>query len=617
MISKLLSHIRRCTRLLSALLLLLTACVQAPVQEFETDCPEPVIECLPGSWTAAPFDTAYVGPGQYHLKIDPIRGLNTPGGEFSLAFSSSSNALLTRGDAAMQSLGSVQLSSAADAKYLNNLDLSEMGSYGSGSVRPFPIFSGVDRESVTGDADIFLADIQANSLGNVQKVSALNTPLWWDGHPTLSPSGDIVIFASERPSALGGTDLWYSIRTNGGNWSAVQSGGAGLNTICDEPSPFISFDGRTLLFASAGHETIGGYDIFACTLDLEALRAGDNKRAFGPVLNVGAPLNTAADELFPSTPAGHDTLLYYSSNQNSPAGTPVAEQGGFDLYVLHRVIRRPEAITALSTIKPREVLRGPEQREPSRASGVDKPVAVDSNVPKPDSVKIDLDEPSTPDSQRIKVEGRVIDKTSKQPIKDAVVTMKEVPEGRVRDSTTTNAEGEFELEGDVTGKVEISAQAEDFFPRSKKVDPRQLDDGTLQSDFDLTADLTLRLNFPNDIYQEPYPNVLDSNGQQTNQTWQEAVSSLASHIILYQNSISSIVLIGHTDEKADEEYNLMLGSRRAEFLKEQLVKRGIPAEMLITNSAGETRPLARRSNESVDIFHARCRRVEIRKILRD
>jgi len=49
-------------------------------------------------------------------------------------------------------------------------------------------------------------------------------------------------------------------------------------------------------------------------------------------------------------------------------------------------------------------------------------------------------------------------------------------------------------------------------------------------------------------------------------------------------------LIGHTDERGSNEYNLQIAMRRASFIKDQLVGLGIAAERLRVISAGESQP---------------------------
>ena len=57
-------------------------------------------------------------------------------------------------------------------------------------------------------------------------------------------------------------------------------------------------------------------------------------------------------------------------------------------------------------------------------------------------------------------------------------------------------------------------------------------------------------------------------------------------------------LEGHADERGSTEYNLALGSRRAESVREFLSGFGISADRLTTTSFGEERPAVNRSDEA-------------------
>lgn len=57
-------------------------------------------------------------------------------------------------------------------------------------------------------------------------------------------------------------------------------------------------------------------------------------------------------------------------------------------------------------------------------------------------------------------------------------------------------------------------------------------------------------------------------------------------------SVSSILIIGHTDSKGSEEYNFRLGQRRADSVASYLVSRGVSASLISTQSRGELDPVA-------------------------
>lgn len=107
---------------------------------------------------------------------------------------------------------------------------------------------------------------------------------------SLSTDDNSIYFASDRPGGFGGIDIYLSQKLPGGEWGPAQNLGPNINTKYDEDFPNISLDGKTLLFSSKGHTSMGGYDIFKSALD-----SVTNK--WSPVKNVGYPINTSDDDL--------------------------------------------------------------------------------------------------------------------------------------------------------------------------------------------------------------------------------------------------------------------------------------------------------------------------------
>ena len=66
-------------------------------------------------------------------------------------------------------------------------------------------------------------------------------------------------------------------------------------------------------------------------------------------------------------------------------------------------------------------------------------------------------------------------------------------------------------------------------------------------------------------------------------------------------------LVGHADPRGDDNYNLALGGKRADSVKQVIVGRGMPAEKVVTTSRGEMD--ATGTDEST---WAKDRRVDVR-----
>jgi peptidoglycan-associated lipoprotein len=59
-----------------------------------------------------------------------------------------------------------------------------------------------------------------------------------------------------------------------------------------------------------------------------------------------------------------------------------------------------------------------------------------------------------------------------------------------------------------------------------------------------------------------------------------------------------VTVEGHCDERGTREYNLALGARRANAVKEYLVSLGVPSSRVDTISYGKERPMCTESDES-------------------
>jgi|SRR5690554_356087 len=88
----------------------------------------------------------------------------------------------------------------------------------------------------------------------------------------------------------------------------------------------------------------------------------------------------------------------------------------------------------------------------------------------------------------------------------------------------------------------------------------------------------------------------------------ETRSILLAHAERLRNSNTTARLEGHADERGSREYNMALGERRANAVRDFLVLQGVSRSSLEVVSYGEERPAVTGSGESV---YRQNRRVEI------
>ncbi len=60
-----------------------------------------------------------------------------------------------------------------------------------------------------------------------------------------------------------------------------------------------------------------------------------------------------------------------------------------------------------------------------------------------------------------------------------------------------------------------------------------------------------------------------------------------------------ILIEGHCDDRGSEEYNLALGTSRAESVKQSLLQQGVSTDRIKTISYGKERPFCTEDNEQV------------------
>lgn len=126
-------------------------------------------------------------------------------------------------------------------------------------------------------------------------------------HPAMSPSGDWLYFSSDIPGE-GGRDIWrINVKDKVGS---LENLGPWINTPGDELFPYCLSD-SVIFFASDGHPGLGGLDIFRATLT----PSGGWK-----VENMGAPVNSSADDFGIAFESPDKEKGYFSSNRGDARG---------------------------------------------------------------------------------------------------------------------------------------------------------------------------------------------------------------------------------------------------------------------------------------------------------
>lgn len=143
-----------------------------------------------------------------------------------------------------------------------------------------------------------------------------------DLDPKISADGLEIVFSSDRFNPGGNQDLFATVReSTAGAWTTPQLIGEVSDPEAHEETPFLSADALRLYFSST---RLGSHDLFVA-------ERPSRGAAFGAPVRVPGPLDDGNHERMPAL-SSDETVLYFVSDR--PGG-----QGGLDVWVATRADR--------------------------------------------------------------------------------------------------------------------------------------------------------------------------------------------------------------------------------------------------------------------------------------
>ncbi len=132
-----------------------------------------------------------------------------------------------------------------------------------------------------------------------------NSSEYSTGHPAISQDGLKLIFTSDKPGGVGGSDLYISERQSiEDEWQEPVSLTGNVNSEGNEGFSYLDSEG-ILYFASDGHEGFGGLDVYSVDLSIIG----------SPLNHLKYPINTSYDDYgFITKDKGHTG--YFVSNRS-------------------------------------------------------------------------------------------------------------------------------------------------------------------------------------------------------------------------------------------------------------------------------------------------------------
>jgi len=350
----------------------------------------------------------------------------------------------------------------------------------------------------------------------------------WESQPFVSANGKYLLFSSTRPGGYGGSDIWMSVKLKNNRWSPPVNLGDSINTAGNEMAPFLYADNQTLVFSSDGHPGMGQQDLFISRKN----RAGIWSKAE----NLGYPINTKQSEinLIYSLDGKH---IWISSNR---------ESNNYNIF----------EIPVYPNIKPEKVLF---------------------------------------------FRGKVVDAKTEKPLPAQVILTDVITGRKISSRYSTSDDGTFLMVMEPRQTYAFNIMAKGYLMLSDKFTPEK----ELPDSISITK--TFRLMPINRGSSFTLNNIyFETDSPELNSRSFAELSKLVDFLKL--NPALKLEIRGHTDNSGGTDYNLTLSRQRAKAVFTYLTAHGVSKNRLSFKGFGASQPVAgNNTNEG----KAKNRRVEL------
>ncbi|RZM29677.1 MAG: hypothetical protein EOO88_04005 [Pedobacter sp.] len=334
-------------------------------------------------------------------------------------------------------------------------------------------------------------------------VTNINVNGYNSMQPFISKDGKYLVFSSDRPGGQGKYDLWYCQIRKDGTLGLATNLGPKINTKEDEEAPYYNSTTKRLMYSSAGKIGLGGLDFYETNGDFGTWTEPQN---------MGYPFNSSKDDVYFTPTDDMDATGYISSDRQSVCC----------LEVFH--------------------------------------------------IKRDY----------LNVHGKLLDCKTNKPLQGATVTLTDST-GQYK--AITDAQGIYKLNINTNRKVKLLAEMPEYFSKVINFGYETLS----KSDTLFNSELCLvpfKVDKPivlKDIYYE-------FNSAELNDASKATLDQLFT--IMSDNESIEIELSAHTDNIGTAEYNLDLSEKRAKACVDYLIARGISPSKMVSKGYGFSKPIA-------------------------
>ncbi len=410
-----------------------------------------------------------------------------------------------------------------------------------------------------------------------QPFSTMNSA-YNEGSPYISPDGKTLIFTRcKSPDGYGNCDLYISKLDKNHLWSKPENLGKNINGPDWDSHPTLSHSGDTLFFASNRPGGFGETDLY--------FSAKDKNGRWQPAVNIGPTLNSNRSELSPFYHPFYP-ILYFSSNGQD------VNFGNFDIF---KSTNSGGDWSDPYNIGP--LINGPGNEYYFAIDAESKNLYYARSLDN-DNKNLDLySYPLPMEGQPLATtsfSGRLTDSLTDKSFK-GIVSIIDLETGIEVAPRFMRTDGSFDFSLINDKKYLLVIQGEDFF--------------RIEKQFELHGDTVFNLQTNSlALMKLQFKSVeFANNSDKIRPQMEEDLNKLVSFLI--DNPSMGIRISGHTDSRGLAEKNMQLSEQRALSIKNYLIERGnIEAERIEAKGYGSSRPIVK--EEKTDADRELNRRVE-------
>jgi len=402
-----------------------------------------------------------------------------------------------------------------------------------------------------GEFDLYIVERENGQWETTRHLPMPINSIYTDEGACISSDGQVLIFTSDRPGAvgefirlgsrkngseMGNLDLYICFKTPTG-WSDPINMGNSINTKYAERAPFLHPDGKTLYFSSEGHPGLGSLDVFRAT------RLNDTSwTEWSKPVNLGKELNTISDDWGYKITVKGDSAIFSALNRT-------IGEGGWDIF----------SVSLPETVQPNKV---------------------------------------------VIIKGRVLD-TKGKPL-EASLKWEDLSNGKFMGELRSNAKnGNYFIALPLGKNYGYYAEKNGYYPVSQNIDLSKAKLGA-EINYDII------MTSIEDIFDNGKEVVINNIFFDYNKSNLKSESfPELNRLFNFVNNLKDykLEIVGHSDNIGGKEFNKDLSQKRADQVAQYLIKKGINQNNINIIGSGSEKPIALNDNEE---NRSKNRRVEFK-----